>query len=380
MPALSSRRPPHAARAAAAADLDEAKLARIRPALQQFVDKHVIAGTVTVVGTGKGIVQLEAVGSLRLDATTPMPKDALFRIASMTKPITGVGIMILADKGKLSVEDPVEKYLPEFKGQMLVEKRTAERLTLKKPARPITLRDLPTHTSGLPGYPPGLGNLYRTRDRSLAEAILAIATAVGIRAGSRWAYSNTGIDTLGRIIEVVSGQSYEDFLAQRIFEPLGMKDTTFRPSKEQLKRLAGLYNVKDGKLVALAGSLIGPSAGARHPIPAGGLYSTGADQARFYRMMLNGGRLDGTRILSEASVKAMTQAQDRRVEGRLHSRHGAWPRLRGGARAAGRDGYAVAGHLRPRRRLRHPGLGRPETRAVPDSADPAHRPAELRRL
>ena len=297
-------------RAARAADLDEAKLARIWPALQQFVDKHIIAGAVTVVGTNKGIVQLEAIGSLHLDAKEPMPKDALFRIASMTKPITAVGIMILADKGKLSVDDPVEKHLPEFKGQMLVEKRTAERLTLKKPVRPITLRDLLTHTSGLPGYPPGLGNLYRKRDRSLAEAILALSQRpLEFEPGSRWSYCNSGIDTLGRVIEVVSGQSYEDFLAQRIFEPLGMKDTTFRPSKEQLKRLAGLYNVKDGKLVAMPGSLIGPSAGARHPIPAGGLYSTGADQARFYRMMLNSGSLDGKRILTEASVKTMTQAQ-----------------------------------------------------------------------
>jgi CubicO group peptidase (beta-lactamase class C family) len=294
--------------AARAADLDDAKLARIRPAMQQYVEKHIIAGAVTVVGTSKGISSLETVGKLRLDADTPMPKDALFRIASMTKPITAVGIMILADAGKLSVDDPVEKHLPEFKGQMLVEKRTADRLILKKPARPITLRDLLTHTSGLPGYPPGLGDLYRKRDRTLAESVLVVSQRpLEFEPGSRWAYCNSGIDTLGRVIEVVSGQSYEDFLTKRIFEPLGMKDTTFHPSKAQLERLAGLYNVKDGKLVPVPRPIIGPA--ARHPIPAGGLYSTGADQARFYQMMLNGGSLDGKRILAAASVEAMTKAQ-----------------------------------------------------------------------
>ena len=276
--------------------------------MQQFVDKHILAGAVTVVGTSRGTASLEAVGKLRLDADTPMPKNALFRIASMTKPITAVGIMILADAGKLSVDDPVEKHLPEFKGQMLVDRRTSDRLTLKKPARPITLRDLLTHTSGLPGYPPGLGDLYRKRDRSLAEAVLAVSQRpLEFEPGSRWAYCNSGIDTLGRVIEVVSGQSYEDFLARRIFEPLGMKDTTFRPNKEQLKRLAGLYNVKDGKLVLDPRPIIGPA--GRHPIPAGGLYSTGADQARFYQMMLNGGSLDGKRILTAESIQAMTKVQ-----------------------------------------------------------------------
>jgi CubicO group peptidase (beta-lactamase class C family) len=296
--------------AAARADQpDPAKLALIAPRMQRFVDEHQIAGAVTVVGNAKGTLSLEAVGSLRLDGPA-MPKDALFRIASMTKPITAVGVMILADEGKLSVDDRVEKHLPEFRGQMLVAERAPDRLVLTKPKRPITLRDLLTHTSGLPNYPPGLGKLYNKRDRSLAEAVLAVSQRpLEFEPGSRWSYCNSGIDTLGRVIEVVSGQSYEKFLAARVFEPLGMKDTTFRPDEGQLKRLAGMYGTKDGKLVANPGSLIGPPAHSRHPIPAGGLYSTGADQARFYRMMLNGGHLDGKRVLSEASVKEMTKTQ-----------------------------------------------------------------------
>ena len=128
------------------AEIDAAKLAQIRTRMQGFVDQGDIAGAVTVVGRKAGIVSLEAVGSLNLEKSQPMTKDALFRIASMTKPITAIGILILADEGKVSVEDPVEKYLPEFRGQMLVVNRNGDAVTLKKPARPITVRDLLTHT------------------------------------------------------------------------------------------------------------------------------------------------------------------------------------------------------------------------------------------
>jgi CubicO group peptidase (beta-lactamase class C family) len=208
------------------------------------------------------------------------------------------------------VDDPVEKHLPEFRGQMMIAERGEDKVVLKKPPRAITLRDLLTHTSGLPGYPPGLSDLYRKRNRTLAEATLTVSQRpLEFAPGSRWSYCNSGIDTLGRIIEVVSGKDYESFLAQRIFTPLGMKDTTFRPSKEQLNRLAGLYNTKDGQLVAAGDTLIGPPQDMRHPIPAGGLYSTGADMARFYRMMLQGGALEGERILSAASAQAMTKVQ-----------------------------------------------------------------------
>jgi CubicO group peptidase (beta-lactamase class C family) len=193
---------------------------------------------------------------------------------------------------------------------MLVEERGPGRLVLKKPSRPITIHDLLTHTSGLPVYPEGLRDLYAKRHRTLAEATLAVSQRpLDFEPGSRWAYCNSGIDTLGRIIEVASGQSYEGFLKKRIFDPLGMKDTTFHPDKDQRKRIAGLYGVKGGKLVAAGDTMIGPGAGARHPIPAGGLYATGADVAQFYRMMLHGGALDGKRILKADTVKEMTRVQ-----------------------------------------------------------------------
>src|SRR5262249_58240415 len=153
---------------------------------------------------------------------------------------------------------------------------------------------------------------------ALAEATLAVAQRpLDFEPGSRWAYCNSGIDTLGRVIEVVSGESYEKFLARRIFEPLGMKDTTFYPGKEQLPRLAGLYGTRDGKLVPAAGAVIGPGSGARHPSPAGGLYSTGADLAPVYRMMLNRGELGGKRVLSVAAGQTMTKGQTGGLEWRL---------------------------------------------------------------
>jgi CubicO group peptidase (beta-lactamase class C family) len=283
----------------------------IRSRMQAFVDQGEIAGAVTVVGRAGGVLSHEAVGFADLESRRPMATDALFRIASMTKPITAIGIMILAEEGRLKVEDPVEKHLPEFRGPMLIASRSGETLTLKKPARPVTLRYLLTHTAGLPdNFGPGLPDLYGKRDRTLAEAVLAVSQRpLQFEPGKQWKYCNPGIDTLGRVIEVASGDSYEGFLQKRVFGPLGMTDTTFYPTPEQLQRLARTYNKKDGKLVEAGTPLFGPPKGSKFPIPAGGLYSTGSDLAKLYRMMLNRGTLDGTRILSPDSVAEMTKVQ-----------------------------------------------------------------------
>jgi CubicO group peptidase (beta-lactamase class C family) len=296
---------------ATAADFDPQKLAAIAPRMQKFVNDGTIAGAVTVLGNAGGIVHHEAVGFQSLESKQPQGKDGLFRIASMTKPITAIGIMQLQEQGLLSVEDPVEKHLPEFKGQLLVEKREGDRVTLKKPSRPITIRDLLTHTSGLPGgFPPGYSDLYFARQHTLKEATLAQSQRpLDFEPGSKWAYCNAGIDTLGRIIEVKSGQPYEKYLEQRVFRPLGMNDTAAYPDEKQLVRLAGLYGQKDGKLTFADYVLIGPTAKAKHPIPAGGLFSTGADLAKLYQAMLNKGRLGEVRVLSADSVKQMTALQ-----------------------------------------------------------------------
>ena len=283
---------------------------RLAAAMQPFVESGEVAGLVAVIGNQDGIQSQSALGMQNVEAKTPMKPDALFRIASMTKPVTAIGIMILQDEGKLSVDDDVAKHLPEFAGQKLAVKENGKE-TLREPSRPIKIRDLLTHTSGLPGgYPADMKNLYFDRQHTLAEATSAAAKQpLQFEPGTKWAYCNSGIDALGRIIEVKSGQSYEDFLQQRVFKPLKMVDTTPFPSEKQLTRLAGLYDRKNNQLVFANYVLIGPTKDAKHPIPAGGLFSTAADLARLYQMMLNQGELDGQRILSKAAVKQMTSLQ-----------------------------------------------------------------------
>jgi CubicO group peptidase (beta-lactamase class C family) len=296
------------------------KLAEIKPAMQKFVDAGDISGAVTVVGRKDGVISYEAVGRRDIATKAPMTKDTMFRIASMTKPVTAIGIMILFDEGKLDPDDDVAKHLPEFTGQLMVPTMVPSgldvgpnKVLLQKPKRPVKLRDLLTHTSGVANYPRGVSDVYVKRNRTLAETALATALQpLQFEPGSRWSYSNPGIDTLGRVIEVASGERYEDFLKKRVFDPLGMKDTTFYPTKEQVARLAVTYNKgkdKDSALTANPNTLIALTEKPKHPIPAGGLVSTGDDLAKFYCMMLNKGELGGKRILSEKAVAEMTKVQ-----------------------------------------------------------------------
>lgn len=296
---------------AGAAEFDQEKLDTLRTVVQKYVDNKTIAGATVGIGSREGIVAAEAVGSLNLEQKLLMPLDAIFRIASMTKPVTAMAIMILVDDGKLSVDDPVEKHLPEFKGQLMFESKDGEKITLKKPSRPIKIRDLLTHTSGLPGgFPEGISDLYFRRHLTLGEAVaISSQRPLEFEPGSKWAYCNAGIDALGRIVEVVSGMGFEEFLEQRIFLPLGMFDTTFYPNDEQLQRVAALYEEKEGALRPTGYQLIGPPRQARHPIPAGGLFSTLQDLGQLYRLMLTRGAVGELRIISEKSVSEMTKIQ-----------------------------------------------------------------------
>ena len=281
---------------------DAGKLAAIKPAMQRYVDSGDLAGAVTLVGRSTGVIHHEAVGFRDLAARDPMQADTPFRIASMTKPITAIAIMILADEGKLSPDDDVSKHLPDFAGLTLAGGA--------KPKRQLKLRDLLTHTSGLGNYPPELGDVYGKRDRTLAETSAAVAKVpLMFEPGTKWSYCNSGIDTLGRVVEVASGKTFEAFLQERVFAPLGMADTRFYPTSADMKRVALTYGKKDGKLEAGPFGLVGLPANPKHPIPAGGLMSTAADQAKLYRAMLHKGQLDGKRILSEKSVAEMTKTQ-----------------------------------------------------------------------
>jgi CubicO group peptidase (beta-lactamase class C family) len=296
---------------ATAAEGDRAPQGPTAEKMHEFIDQQRFSGGVVVVGRRHGVLSCDAVGLRDINAKLPMTKDTVFRIASMTKPITAIGVMILVDQQKLAIEDPVEKHLPEFRGQMLAADRSDDAVVLKKPARPITVRDLLTHTSGLPAkFPAGLTKTARKRSLTLAEAIMAVSQRpLDFEPGSKWEYCSPGIDTLGRLIEVLSGQPYDTFLQQRVFAPLGMTDTTFYPNEEQRSRLAVAYQRKDGKLSVPPGKPSRPPEVVRYPSPAGGLYSTGPDLARLSRMMLLRGQLDGRRILSEQSVQAMTSLQ-----------------------------------------------------------------------
>jgi CubicO group peptidase (beta-lactamase class C family) len=294
IPALAPGRP----------DATADRLAAIRPAMQTYVDSQDISGAVTVVGNKDGTLSFEAVGSRDTAHNLPMQKDTLFRIASMTKPVTAIGIMILADEGKLSPDDDLAKHLPEFANLKLASGQP--------PARPVKLRDLLTHTSGLSGsYPKEFADVYGKRNHTLAETVKSLAgLPLQFEPGSKWAYCNAGIDTLGRVIEVVSGESYEAFLKKRVFDPLGMAETVFYPTPEQMKRVARTYSKNaEGRLADSGFTLIGLDDHPKHPIPAGGLVSCGADLAKLYRMMLHKGELDGKRILSERAVAEMTKTQ-----------------------------------------------------------------------
>ena len=291
----------------ASAEQDDAKLATLRSEFQGYVDRHQTAGTVTLVARKGRVISLEAVGWQDIESRIPMKADSIFQIASMTKPVTAMGIAMLEEEGKLSIDDPVEKHLPEFRGQQIIQKKEGATITLGKPSRPITIQNLLTHTSGLRGGPPpGFGDLYAKRNRTLAEETIAISQwPLEFEPGTKWSYCNTGIDTLGRIIEVCSGKSYEAFLEERLFRPLGMKDTFFYPDPAQKARVATLYK-KDKDGLARSENFLGDAVGGRFPLPAGGMFSTAPDMLKLYQMVLHKGTADGRRYLSEASVEKMT--------------------------------------------------------------------------
>jgi CubicO group peptidase (beta-lactamase class C family) len=268
-------------------------VASIDAALEPFVARQEIAGAVTLVADRDGVRHLGAVGLADIAAKAPMPTDALFWIASMTKPVTGVAILMLQDAGRLSVDDPVAKYLPELA-------RTA---TADGTAHTVTLKHLLTHTSGL------AESTKEERDaaKSLADLMPGFSgRPLQFAPGSRWQYCQSGINTLGRVVEVVSGETFPAFLHKRLFAPLGMVDTTFHPTPAQVARLATTYKREGDVLVpAKLPWDFDPANAGHYPAPNGGLFSTASDYGRFVRMLLNDGSLDGRTYLSRAAVQQL---------------------------------------------------------------------------
>ena len=289
-----------------------AEPSKLAAAMQPFVENRQIAGAVMLVADKDKVLGLDAAGWADIAGKKKMRTDCLFWIASQSKPMAATALMMLVDEGRVGLDDPVEKYLPEFKEQWLVAERDSEHVLLKKPQHPILVRNLLNHTSGM---------LYKTPSEQPTLDVLPldarmhayIMSPLQFEPGAKHLYANAGINTAARIVELVSGQPYEQFLAERILRPLGMKDTTFRPTAAQLRRLAKSYKpnaartaLEEAPIPQLRYPLDDP---ARCIQPAGGLFSTASDLLNFYRMILNGGVFAGRRLLSEQAVRQMTSKQ-----------------------------------------------------------------------
>jgi len=314
-----------------AVGLSSERLDRISSAVQHSIDDKRIAGAVTLVLRHGQVAFFKAQGMADREAAKPMQRDSIFRICSMSKPITSVGAMILYEEGKFLLDDPVSKYLPEFKNPRVLVK-PAEGKPYTIPAkREITIRDLMRHTSGITyNWNEDLGQMYT--DAKVAHGILQYDGTIGdsvknlaaqpllFNPGDRWEYS-LGIDVLGHLIEVWSGKPLDEFFRTRIFEPLGMQDTYFFLPDAKVPRIAAAYTYYDGKGLnrfpdqpIAEGSMIYsadyPYRGPKKLFAGGaGLNSTAMDYARFAQMILNGGKLGNTRILSRKTVELMSHDQ-----------------------------------------------------------------------
>jgi CubicO group peptidase (beta-lactamase class C family) len=311
LPALSQS---PAVQASAGADFSAERLKNIPSRLQELVARQTIPGAVALVARHGRIGLLEAAGWQDVEGHKPMTTGSIFQVMSMTKNFTGVAAMMLVEEGKLELRRPVEDYLPEFKDQLVEEKLPDGRKMTHPPAHPVTVWQLMSHTSGLPGDPDGeLEDNPRTMRVPLAEAVRFYGRShLEFEPGSRWRYSNEGIATLGRIVEVLSGEEYTHFVESRILSPLGMKSSFFFPPQGMKDRIALVYRHANGKLVRSGAEILGGDpvkyrAGARYPAPEFGLYSTAEDLFRFYQMLLNGGVLDGREYLTRQSIKTMTR-------------------------------------------------------------------------
>ncbi len=277
--------------------LDSVKLATIHPAMEEAVKAKQAAGVVTLVMEKGKVVHHDAAGMADISKGRAMEKDALFWIASMTKSVNATAVMVLVDEGKLALDEPAAKWLPEL-GKVTVEGGAA-------PAKPITLRMLLSHTAGIafPSRKPSDGAI------SLKAYVASlIKTPLAFQPGTSYEYG-FGPTVAGRIIEIVSSMKYEDFMRTRVFEPLGMKDTTFHPDDALRARIARTYKMDEDtrELVPGYNPFVTSDSSVTHmPEPAGGLFSTATDMGRFYAMIANGGELDGKRILKAESVKDMT--------------------------------------------------------------------------
>ena len=305
--------------------LSSERLTRINEMMKRHLAAGDFAGGVTLVARKGKIAHLEAHGVMDLESKLPMPKNAVFRIASMTKPVTGVAIMMMMEEGKLRITDPVSKFIPEFKDMKVAvaspvsgppppppaagQAAAAPRFYTVPAERQITIRDLLTHTSGLASGPMGnsdVRKIARKPTETLADYIPRLAlTALEFQPGTRWMYSaQAGMDTLGRIVEITSGQPFDQFLRQRVFDPLGMKEISFYPTETLEPRMPTVYQA--GAKGLQKNQNPNSMSSKVYFMGSGGLITTAEEYAKFGQMLLNGGELNGKRLLSPRTVEYMS--------------------------------------------------------------------------
>ena len=287
----------------------------VTAAMQPYLDSYKLAGIVAIIAERDGrILHRNILGYADVEAKKPMSEDNVFWIASMTKMFAGASIMMLVDEGKVSLDDPAAKFIPQLEKWMVTEEKDQAHVLLKPVVHPVTVRHLLSHTSGLAGSSE-LQQVTGADSTPLkARALSSVTGPLQWQPGEKYAYGNQGMNIAARIVEIVSGMPYEEFLQQRFFDPLGMKETTFWPSDAQIARLAGAYGHNQDNTGYSRGAvtfLTKPYSDHVHRFPeaGGGLFSTTHDILRYGIMLANHGELDGKRYLSHAAMEELRKEQ-----------------------------------------------------------------------
>jgi len=279
----------------------------VAESLEPFIKNGELPGVVTVIATKDTVLQVNAIGYADLETKRPMKADTVFWIASQTKPVTAVAAMLLVDEGKLSLTEPVSKYLPELANLKVVAETEGNRTVLVPVDKPITMEMLLSHTAGLEFLTPF--QLKHAIDSLPMEQHVTtiMMTPLRTQPGTAFHYSNIGITLAGAIVERIAEMPFEEFLETRIFKPLGMADTTFFPDAEKLNRLAQAYSFDSEKpqLVPSRSIFMTFPLDSKHRFaePGGGLFSTPNDLVKFFQMLQGNGEFNGKRILSADAVK-----------------------------------------------------------------------------